>query len=105
MTELCTIMSTTPNKDVARTIASALVEKRLAACINIVDNVESVYHWQGEVHNDHECLMIIKTQQGLVEQAYETLVDLHPYDEPEWVVQHIDAGSETYLDWIRRSTG
>ena len=104
MTKLCTVLSTAPDKDIARKIAEALVNKKLAACVNLIDGVESIYRWQGKVQNDKEYLMIIKTTERLVEQAYNVMLKLHPYDVPEWLVQGIDAGSEPYLDWIRSST-
>ena len=104
MTKLCTVMSTAPDKDIARKIAEALVNKKLAACVNIIDGIESVYRWQGDVQNDKEYLMIIKTTERHIDRAYNTMLELHPYDVPEWLVQGIDAGSEPYLDWIRSST-
>lgn len=104
MTKLCMVMSTCPDKPTARSVADKLVAEKLAACVNIIPGIESVYRWQGNVQIDNEYLLIIKTTEFNVNKAYDAMVSIHPYDVPEWVVKFIDAGSETYLDWIRSNT-
>lgn len=104
MTKFCTVMSTCPDKPTARKIAEKLVNEKLAACVNVVPGIESVYRWQDEVQIDNEYLLIIKTTEVLIDKAYNEVVSLHPYDVPEWVVQEIITGSKPYLDWIRSNT-
>ena len=89
----------------AEELASVLVERRLAACVNIVGGVQSVYRWEGEVTKDSESLLIIKTTRGTLTKMQEELVRSHPYDVPEVISFEIDSGYAPYLDWIRASVG
>jgi periplasmic divalent cation tolerance protein len=79
------------------------VERRLAACVNIVAPVESVYRWQGEVENAQEWLLIIKTTAQAFSKVREAICELHSYDLPECVLLSIEDGSKTYLEWIGES--
>jgi len=81
-------------------IARALVERRLAACVNVVPGVVSVYRWKGEVCRDQELLLVIKTRRERLDALREALVGLHPYDVPELVALPIVAGHEPYLAWV-----
>lgn len=101
MTEICIALCTCPNVQVARDIANHLVEKKVAACVNIIPAVESVYQWEGKVEHDNEYLLIIKSNQQLVKKAYNILLSIHPYDVPEWLILDVASGGQTYLDWIR----
>src|SRR5436305_3753027 len=100
MSEARIVLTTAGSADEARKIAGALVERRLAACVNIVPQIESVYRWQGKVERATEWLMIIKTQAGAFERVQDAIRELHSYDLPECVMLGIDAGSDAYLEWI-----
>jgi periplasmic divalent cation tolerance protein len=103
MTDKRIVLSTAGSRDEARKIARALVERRLAACVNIVAPVESVYRWQGEVENAQEWLLIIKTTAQAFSKVREAICELHSYDLPECVLLSIEDGSKTYLEWIAES--
>ncbi|HEX6096732.1 MAG TPA: divalent-cation tolerance protein CutA [Thermoanaerobaculia bacterium] len=84
----------------ARTLAHALVEARVAACVNILPAVHSVYRWEGRVTDDAEQLLVIKTSDERVEALRAALFEKHPYDVPEFVVLTIDQTSEAYGAWL-----
>jgi len=86
----------------ARALAHALVEARLAACVNIVPAIHSVYRWEGRVTDDTEQLLIIKTSESRVEELRTELLARHPYEVPEFVVMKIET-SEAYGAWILES--
>jgi periplasmic divalent cation tolerance protein len=88
----------------ARKIASHIVEKRLAACVNILTApVESIYRWKGNVESAREILMVIKTTNKRLADLEKSVVSLHSYDVPEFIVLPISAGSREYLDWVKES--
>src|SRR5687768_14786349 len=87
-----------------RGLARDLVERRLAACVNIIDRVHSVYRWEGAVMEDGERLLLIKTTADRIAELKEVLFATHPYDVPEFVVIAIDRIEGPYLDWLREST-
>lgn len=98
------LMCTCPDATCAEKIATQLVQKRLAACVNILPGLQSVYEWQGKVQTDSECQLIIKTTVHNLD-AIEALVnELHPYELPELIVVPVSEGSADYLNWIRRNT-
>lgn len=99
------VYCTTPSKEVAVAIAESLVPGRLAACVNIVGGISSIYTWKGKLCREEECLMIIKTRRELFERLRERIVSLHPYEVPEIVAIPIVSGHVPYLDWIDESTG
>ncbi len=86
--------------DQADAIASALVERRLVACVNVIPTVTSVYRWDGAVERDDESLLVIKTVESQLSAIDMALRDLHPYDVFELVGLNIAGGSVAYLDWI-----
>ncbi len=96
---------TAPNEDEAAGIARALVEAKLAACVNIISNIRSIYRWQGNLEDDSEVLMIIKTRKELFDSLKTEVKKLHSYEVPEIIALPISLGSEDYLKWIRESTG
>ena len=98
------VFVTTPNNDEAARIAEALVSERLAACVNIVAAVESIYRWEGKVTRDSEALMIIKTTEARYPELERRVKELHSYSTPEVVAIRIERGSEQYLNWLRDST-
>ena len=86
----------------AAALARTLVEQRLAACVNIVDAVRSIYRWKNAVEDEREQLLIIKTTSGRVDALREALFALHPYDVPEFVVLEAGAGG-AYAEWLMES--
>jgi len=93
---------TTP-PDQARPIAEALVARGLAACVNIVAGVQSVYRWKGAVEHDEEALLVVKTTRDAVAALDDALAQLHPYETFELVALDIAGGAPGYLDWIGES--
>lgn len=101
MSDLIVVLCTCPNETVAKHIASEAVQKKLAACVNIIHGIASIYSWQDEIQCDTEVQMVIKTKSGVVQELRELVHSLHPYDIPEWlVIDNVEASSE-YADWIR----
>lgn len=85
-------------------LASLLVGERLAACVNVLSEMDSVYRWNGKVESDRERQVIMKTTTGRIAALQARLHELHDYDVPEFVVMPIIGGSDAYLRWIREST-
>ena len=100
--DVSVVYVTAPSDEVARRLAALLVqERRLAACVNIVPGVTSVYEWEGAVQQDAETLLIIKTLTAAVPELTEAVQQSHPYDCPEVVAMPVTGGSEPYLQWVR----
>ncbi len=104
MTEYRVLLVTSPNEACSLTIARALVSEGLAACANIVDKVRSIYRWKGDICDDAEQLLIIKTRAEQVESLIDRVKALHDYEVPEVIALPILAGNPDYLDWIKQST-
>lgn len=105
MTEQVIIFCTCPDDDtVAKQIAEQLVSTRLAACVNILPGVQSVYTWQGKVTQDNEKLLIIKTRSELYPKLENKIKEIHPYELPEIIMVTLDKGLPGYLNWINEST-
>lgn len=98
------IYVTTSNKEEARRIGRALVESRLAACVNILDGMNSMYWWEGKVQDEFETVLIAKTREELVEPLIEKVKGLHGYTCPCVVALPIVQGNPAYLDWIDSET-
>jgi periplasmic divalent cation tolerance protein len=94
------ILTTLGSSDDAEQFATKLVERRLAACVNIVGPIRSIYRWQGKVHHDPEYLLLIKTTAERARELEAAFSELHPYDLPERVELGIEAGSAGYLQWL-----
>ena len=103
MTEARIVLTTAGSQEEARKIAHALVERKLAACVNIVPQVESLYRWQGKIESATECLLLIKTQASAFDQVRAAIMELHSYELPECALLEISDGSPEYLTWIRDS--
>jgi periplasmic divalent cation tolerance protein len=99
------VLTTLPADADASTVARALVEQRLAACVNILPPMTSVYRWRDGIEEDTERQILIKTTRARLTELWERLRELHPYDVPEFVALPILDGSEAYLRWIGESTG
>ncbi|WP_457644270.1 divalent-cation tolerance protein CutA [Persephonella sp.] len=98
--EYIVVYITVPDKDSAKNIAKKLVEEKLAACVNIVDNINSVYYWKGNIEDDDELLLIIKTRLETFDRLVEFVKKIHPYTVPEIIALPILVGSDSYLRWI-----
>lgn len=103
MTGKLLVLTTAGSEDEARKIAHALVERQLAACVNVVPRIRSVYRWEGKVESTEEVLLIIKTTTNCAERVRTTITELHSYLLPECVAIGIDGGSEEYLRWVAES--
>ena len=104
MTDAVVIISTAPDDEVAAKVARALVEPGIAACVNIVPGVRSIYRWQGKLCDDQERLLVVKTRPAKVEQAIAAIKANHPYECPEAIVLPVTGGAEAYLGWVAEST-
>jgi periplasmic divalent cation tolerance protein len=104
-TEFVAVLVTAGSDQEAETIASRLVEERLAACVNIVGPIRSVYRWEEGVQRDEERLLIIKTLAQSYPEVERRVRQLHSYTTPEVIALPIVAGSDAYLGWLRLSTG
>ncbi len=95
---------TCPDATTAESLARDLVEAGLAACVNVLPGVRSIYRWQGKLEHDDEALMMIKTTGGRLDALVARIRARHPYDVPEVICHRITAGHDPYLDWVRQCT-
>ena len=100
--DLRVVLCTCPPDQAAR-LARALLEQRLAACVNVIPGVRSMYWWNDEVAEDGESLLVIKTPQSVFATMEARLSEIHPYDVPEILSLSVDEGADTYLSWVRES--
>lgn len=99
--EYIIVLITTPNQEISEMIANTLLEKKLAACVNLVGSILSFYTWEGDINRDKEMLLIVKSRAELFESELIPAVQaVHPYDEPEIIALPILMGSANYLSWI-----
>jgi periplasmic divalent cation tolerance protein len=103
-TVTCVVLCTVPNEEVGVRIAHSLLEERLAACVNLLPQVRSLYRWNGAVQDDREQLLIIKTQRDRYEALEQRVRALHPYEVCEVLALDVSAGSAPYLDWVLQET-
>jgi periplasmic divalent cation tolerance protein len=103
MTDKILVLTSAGSKDEARKIGRALVERLLAACVNIVPQVGSIYRWEGEVEEAEEWLLIVKTTRAAFERVRDAINELHSYDLPECIAVSIESGSIAYLAWLGES--
>ncbi|WFP52057.1 divalent-cation tolerance protein CutA [Methylomonas sp. EFPC3] len=94
------ILCTCPDADCAENLAHALIAEKLAACVNIVPGVRSVYQWQGQIETAQEHLLLIKSRQDRYPAIVAAVTKLHPYEVPEIIALDIERGSQDYLQWI-----
>lgn len=104
MDKFVVVLCTVDNLESAKKIARIVVEERLAACANIMQGLSSIYHWKGEIVEDSECLLILKTKATLFEVLKNKILEIHPYEVPEIISLGIDNGFDKYLDWIKENT-
>ena len=103
MTDKRIVLSTAGSEDEARKIAHHLVERQLAACVNIVPKVASIYRWHDKVEEASEWLLLIKTTAAMFPQVRDAIGELHSYDVPECIAITVEDGSAGYLKWIGES--
>jgi periplasmic divalent cation tolerance protein len=96
------VLSTCPDEDTAATVARTLVTERLAACVNCLAAVRSIYEWEGNVAHEPEVLLLIKTCGERFDELEVRLKSMHPYQVPEIIALPVVAGSEGYLAWLTR---
>ncbi len=95
------VLVTAPDAEAGARLGRALVDERLAACVNVVPGLRSIYRWEGEIQDDAEVLLLVKTRADRLENLTTRVRELHPYDVPEVLVLAVDGGSADYLDWVR----
>lgn len=105
MTDAIVILCTAPSAAVGEKLARGLVEARLAACVNVIDRVVSIYQWKDDVHRDEEVQLVIKTRARLFDEVSRWIGENHPYEVPEVLALPVSAGSEKYLAWLGAETG
>ena len=105
MTDKQMVLTTTGSEAEARKIAQHLLEHRLAACVNIIPNVESIYRWQGKVESSREWLLVVKSTAEKFVALRDAIRELHSYELPECIAISIEAGSPHYLQWLGESVG
>jgi len=96
------VITTAPDQASARKLADTLIEEGLAACVNVLDKVESIYRWQGKINRDSEYMLLIKSTQRQYSQIQQRILDLHPYELPEIIAVPISGGLSAYLDWLNK---
>lgn len=104
MTDVIIVLVTTGAEEEAEKIARTLVEERLVACVNIINPIRSIYRWEGKIQDDREWLLVIKTRQAHFAAVETRVKALHSYQVPEVIALPITAGSEPYLEWVRKET-
>ncbi len=100
MTKAIVVMVTASSRDEASRLAAAVVGERLAVCVNIVGGVRSIYRWQGEICEDEETLLVIKTSRERFAAIERRISEMHSYDVPEVIALPVEMGADSYLDWL-----
>lgn len=103
-TDIRLVLCNCPGRDTARELARNIVESRLAACINIIANIGSIYWWEGEIQDSAECQLQIKTSESRLQQLIEYIKQHHPDDVPEILAFPVNSGNEDYFDWVNQET-
>lgn len=102
--EYIVIYCTVPNKKEGKEIATVLVENEMAACVNIIDKVESIFSWNGELNEEKEVMLMIKTRKSQFRNINHTIQKMHSYNVPEVIALPITEADETYLKWVDHET-
>lgn len=104
MSEIVVFITASKEQEAVK-IAHALVEARLAGCVNIIKNIRSIYSWKGRIEDEKEFLMIAKTQKSLFKPLQEKVKEIHSYSVPEVIAVPVTEGSADYLTWLKNVTG
>lgn len=104
MSEPLVVLMTAGSQEEAEKIAASLVRTMLAACVNIIPGITSVYRWEDEIQRDQEWLLLAKTRRDILDELARHVKELHSYDVPEVIALPIVGGSEAYLRWLNRET-
>ena len=104
MTDCIQVVTTTARRDEAEQIARALVDQRLAACVQVLGPITSIYRWQGKIETSEEWQCWAKSRSDLYDRIEQAIVRLHPYEVPEILALPVLAGSAAYLTWLREAT-
>jgi periplasmic divalent cation tolerance protein len=104
MIDPCIVLTTAGSSHEAEKIAGALVERRLAACVNIIPQIQSVYRWEAKVEQATEWLLLIKTRAEVFARLRDAITELHSYEVPECIMLQVGDGAEPYLHWIAENT-
>ena len=104
MTGALVVLVTAPSAEVAAGLARTLVQERLAACGNVLPEVRSIYRWDGQLREDAEALLVLKTTRDRLEALRDRVLALHPYQVPEVLALPVEAGSAAYLSWLASET-
>jgi periplasmic divalent cation tolerance protein len=99
------VLVTAPSLKIARGLAGKLVRQRCAACVNLLPGVQSLYRWEGAIHNDREVLLIAKTERRRLGSFKKLIAAHHPYEVPELVALSIEDGAASYLVWLHSAVG
>lgn len=103
MTDNRLVLTTAGSRDEARRIAEALVDRKLAACVNILPGVISVFRWKEKRQEEEECLLLIKTKAAASERVRDAIKEMHSYELPEFLCLAVEDGSAEYMQWLQRS--
>jgi periplasmic divalent cation tolerance protein len=104
-TDIVIVLTTIGAGADAEALAAALVNERLAACVNVLPEMVSIYRWRGSIERERERQLVIKTAAARLDALRARLAELHPYDVPELLVLPVADGGQAYLDWVRTETG
>ncbi len=99
------VLVTCPDEKTAEGLSDAILNRRLAACVNTVSGMTSKYWWKGKLEKNREHLMIIKTVESRLEELEKTVKENHPYEVPEFIALPVTSGSKDYLGWLKKETG
>jgi periplasmic divalent cation tolerance protein len=104
VTDALLVFTTLPSADKAAELAKLLVTERLVACANLLPAVRSIYRWQGEMHDENEVLVLLKTRAEHLERLKLRILEVHPYEVPEVLAVPVESGYQPYLDWLAGET-
>jgi periplasmic divalent cation tolerance protein len=101
MTDCIVVLITVPQEEEAAKMANTLIDERLAACVNILKDIRSLYRWKGAIEDEGEVLMVVKTQERLFENLAKRVKQMHSYSVPEIIALPIVKGSDNYIQWLK----
>jgi periplasmic divalent cation tolerance protein len=104
VTDALLVFTTLPSADKAAELAKLLVNERLVACANLLPAIRSIYRWQGELHDENEVLVLLKTRAEHLERLKLRILEVHPYEVPEVLAVPVESGYQPYLDWLAGET-